>query len=160
MDTGDRLVVAQALALLGVGWPGRPRWRASRPVTAVALAVTAAGAGLAAAGAVPHGGLLTPAVTPPRDATLLTTGPYALRRNPIYAGLLVASAGVATLRRRPEPLLAWAALLVVLTAKVRLEEVRLTERFGADYRAYARRAPRFVGPVHAVDPEHGSGRRP
>jgi len=97
-----------------------------------------------AAGAV-HGARLTPRVEPPEDAELYTEGLYALSRNPIYAGLLTAAAGWAVLRRRPEPLLAWAALVAVLTRKARQEEARLVERFGQPYEAYRLRTPRFVG---------------
>lgn len=141
----DDVVVAQAVCLAGLAWPGRARWRLPRPVTALAGVGIAAGgvAGIAAGAA--HGGRLTPRVEPPADALLLTTGPYAVSRNPVYAGLLVATGAVAVLRRRPEPLLAWAALLAVLARKARREEVRLAARFGPEYEEYRRRTPRFLG---------------
>lgn len=107
-------------------------------------ALLAGGAFGVAAGAA-HGGLLTPRVEPPSEADLLTDGLYAVSRNPIYGGLLVAGAGWVVLRRRPEPIVAWCALLATLTAKARHEEHRLTARFGPAYTDYRRRTPRFVG---------------
>jgi protein-S-isoprenylcysteine O-methyltransferase Ste14 len=141
----DLLVVAQAVAMAGVLWPGRARWRLRRPAVTAASGLVVGGAALALAGAAPHGGRLTPRVRPPDDAPLLTTGPYALTRNPIYVGLAASTWGVAVLRRRPGPLAAAAALTAVLAAKSRLEERALTQRFGGAYLDYAARTPRFAG---------------
>uniref|UniRef100_UPI00253FF167 methyltransferase family protein n=1 Tax=Actinotalea sp. C106 TaxID=2908644 RepID=UPI00253FF167 len=71
-------------------------------------------------------------------------GVYAVSRHPIYTGLLVATAGWAVLRRRPEPVVAWLALLAVLDAKTRREEQRLVARFGDRYVAYRARTPRLL----------------
>ena len=147
MDPADRIVVAQAAGLAALLWPGRARWQLPRPVATAAVTACLAGAAVAVAGALPHGSRLTPRVAPPQDAAMLDTGLYAVSRNPIYAGLLVGSAGLAVLRRRPEPLLAHAALVAVLTVKTRREEVHLLERFGAAYADYRNRTPRFVGLV-------------
>lgn len=141
----DGVVVAQAAALAALAWPGRPRWRLGTTAAAAAGAAMATGAGLAVAAGAAHGSLLTPRVEPPADGALLTTGPYALSRHPIYGGLLVGTAGWALLRRRPEPLLAWAALLAVLTTKTAQEEERLVARYGPAYEQYRARTPRFLG---------------
>lgn len=143
MDTSSRLVTAQAVALAGLLWPGRARWRLPRAVVGLASITTAAGTALAVAGALPHGTRLTPHVAPPRDLPLLQDGVYAHGRNPIYAGLLLAGAGWALLRRRPETVVAWVALTAVLQLKVRHEERHLEARFGDPYRAYVARTPRF-----------------
>lgn len=147
MDPADRIVAAQAASIAGLLWPGAPAWRLAPPLTLAAVGACAAGAALAVVGAAPHGSRLTPRVAPPHDATLLDSGPYAFSRNPIYAGLLVAGAALAVLRRRPEPLAAWTALALVLTVKTTREEVRLLERFGSRYAEYRARTPRFLGPV-------------
>ena len=146
LDPADRIVAAQAATAAGLLWPGRPRWSLPAAGTALAVAASVAGAVLGLLGALPHGRRLTPKVAPPDDAELIRTGPYAISRNPIYAGLLAAGGGVAVLRRRPEPLLAWIALAVVLTVKVRREETRLAARFGAAYEDYRQSTPRFLGP--------------
>ena len=145
IDPADRIVAAQAAALAALAWPGRARWTLPAPLTAAAALATASGLVLAVLGARPHGSRLTPRVATPFDLPLLRTGPYALSRNPIYAGLLLGGAGWAMLRRRPEPLVAWAALTVVLSVKVRREEAHLGDRFGPSYEQYRRDVPRFLG---------------
>lgn len=104
----------------------------------------ATGSALALSGLAAQGRQLTPRVTPPPSATLLTSGPYAVSRHPVYAGLLLGAAGFAVLRRRPEPLAAWVALAAVLHVKTGAEERILRERF-ADYADYAARTPRLFG---------------
>lgn len=141
----DGVVVVQATCLAGLAWPGRARWRLPRAVSVPATVALLAGGAFGVAAGAAHGPHLTPRVEPLADAPLLTSGPYALSRNPVYAGLLVAAAGWAVLRRRPEPLLAWAGLVAALAAKARREEERLAERHGAAYAEYRRRTPRFVG---------------
>ena len=137
----EPLVVGQLTAIAALAWPGGPRWRLPAGATALAVAAIAAGGALAAAAARPHGRLLTPSVVPPSRLPLLTDGPYRVVRHPIYTGLLLATAGVAALRRRPEPLAAWAALAVVLRAKTRREDDHLDARFGAAHAAYRARTP-------------------
>ncbi|GAA1631690.1 methyltransferase family protein [Georgenia ruanii] len=144
MDRSDGLVVAQMVALGGVAWPGGPRWALPTAARAAAGALVLAGGGLAVAGALPHGRHLSPRVAPPPAAVLVTTGAYALTRNPIYTGLAAATLGVAVLRRRAVPLVCAAVLAGVLARKTRLEEVALERRFGARYRAYAAATPRLV----------------
>jgi protein-S-isoprenylcysteine O-methyltransferase Ste14 len=141
----DLAVAAQGLSLAGLLWPGRGRWRLPAAATAGATAVMAAGAALMFAGARAQGRHLTPRVEPPAGAPLLTTGPYRLSRNPVYAGLLAAAAGFAVLRRRVEPLVAYAALAATLHVKTRMEEQALRTRFGAEYDTYSARTPRLLG---------------
>jgi len=141
----DALPAAQAVAMAGLLWPGRARWRLPVPVTALAAGFVAAGGVLAEEGLRSLGGDTTPFVEPKPGARLRTAGPYEISRNPVYAGLVLAGAGLAVLRRRPEPLVAAAALAAVLHVKVGVEEKRLRERFGQDYDAYARRTPRLIG---------------
>lgn len=152
----DAVVVGQAVSLAALAWPGRPLWRLGTTAAAAAGAAMAAGAGLAVAAGAAHGALLTPRVEPPDDATLLTTGPYAVSRNPIYGGLLVGTAGWALLRRRPEPLLAWGALLAVLTTKAEQEEERLAARYGRAYEDYRAGTPRFIGLPRTPRAPHAS----
>jgi protein-S-isoprenylcysteine O-methyltransferase Ste14 len=149
----DLLVAGQLLACAGLLWPGRSRWRLPRPVTVGALAVGAVGAVLGEEGARRLGRDLTPFVEPRDGVRLQTAGPYAISRNPVYAGLLLGGAAIAVLRRRPEPLVAFAALAGVLHVKTGVEEQRLRGRFGAEYAAYAARTPRLLGlPRLAVPP--------
>ena len=144
-EPADVLVLAQGLALAGLLWPGRGRWRLPRLVRSASLAVTATGAAVGLAGLAQLGTDATPRVEPRDGAALRTGGVYALSRNPVYAGLLVGVTGFAVLRRRKEPLAAAAVLAGVLHLKVLVEERRLRGRFGESYEAYARRTPRLIG---------------
>jgi len=141
----DALPLAQAVAMVALLWPGRPRWRLPVPATALAAGLVASGGVLAEEGLRFLDGDATPFVEPKPGARLRTEGPYEISRNPVYAGLVVAGAGLAVLRRRPEQLVAAAALAAVLHVKAGVEEKRLHERFGEEYAAYARRTPRLVG---------------
>jgi protein-S-isoprenylcysteine O-methyltransferase Ste14 len=145
LNRSDGLVAAQFLAAAGLAWPGAPAWRLPRPAAALVVLVGAGGTALAEEGLRFLGRDLTPFVEPRSQARLQTAGPYEISRNPVYAGLLAAAAAAAVLRRRPEPLVAFAALTVVLHVKAGVEERRLQERFGVEYEEYAARTPRLVG---------------
>jgi protein-S-isoprenylcysteine O-methyltransferase Ste14 len=142
---GRGLVAAQMLSAAGLGWPGGPRWRLRRPAAALALVGGAAGGALAVGGLRFLGREVTPFVEPLPQARLRTAGPFAFSRNPVYTGGLLVAGAVAVLRRRPEPLVAFAALAAVLHLKVNAEERYLQERFGAAYDEYAARTPRLLG---------------
>ncbi len=144
-DLSNIVVGAQVLALAGVLWPGRGRWPLPRPVRDAALLAAACGGALSLAGIRQLGPDLTPRVEPRQGARLRTAGVYAMSRNPVYAGLLVGATAVAVLRRRPQALVAVAALSGVLHVKAGLEESRLRKRFGPEYEIYAGRVPRLIG---------------
>ena len=144
LERTDRIVVAQALTLAALAWPGRARWTLPGVAVGLAAAALAGGGALSVAAVATHGSRLTPRVEPPDGAELFTSGPYRLSRHPIYAGLLLATAGLAVLRRRTEPLLTWVALLGVLVVKTTKEEERLTARFEG-YAEYRATTPRFLG---------------
>jgi|SRR6185503_3039074 len=75
---------------------------------------------------------------------LVIAGPYRRVRNPLVTGLLVAAAGLAL--ASSSPALALATVLAAAGAHVwivRVEEPRLTARFGAAYEAYLRDVPRW-----------------
>ena len=79
---------------------------------------------------------------------LMTGGPFRLVRHPRYAGFLV--------RKLAWPLLlasliGWALLplwLVLVFKRIRREEAHMTELFGAEYEAYARRTARLLPGVY------------
>jgi protein-S-isoprenylcysteine O-methyltransferase Ste14 len=106
--------------------------------------VALAGCALAVWGARVLGSSLTPGTEPLPDGHLVTSGPYAHVRHPIYAGVVLLLAGYT---------LAWSnwtlALIVGLLArqyfeaKARAEERWLVERYPS-YRAYMVHVPRRV----------------
>ena len=80
-------------------------------------------------------------VAPKEGATLRTTGVYRLTRNPIYLGLIVGTAGWVLWRGRLELIVVWLLLAIVLVVKARVEQHRLVDAFGDEYREYAEQTP-------------------
>ncbi len=64
-------------------------------------------------------------------------------RHPIYAGIMLALAGLALLRLTPTVILAAAVAAGAFLVQARLEEVDLLQRL-AGYREYREEVPRFV----------------
>jgi protein-S-isoprenylcysteine O-methyltransferase Ste14 len=87
-----------------------------------------------------------------KNAELATTGPYALIRNPLYAGSFLMMFGFCTLIGNP---LSFAIILgpvlVIYIVKVRHEEILLSSRFSHQWAEYARRTPRFLPRLRRVD---------
>ena len=89
-----------------------------------------------------HGGG-GPGMTVPPES-LVTSGPYAWCRNPMYLGHLIFLLGL-TLTFQSE--IAFALLVLSafrFQAQVRRDERRLRELFGAEYEAYAARVKRWL----------------
>lgn len=76
--------------------------------------------------------------------TLVTTGIYALIRNPSYLGLLLGALGWALTFRSIVGVILAALTLVPLVARMDAEEKLLREHFGADYEAYRARTTRLI----------------
>jgi len=87
-------------------------------------------------------------VLPHRVATaLVTTGPFAWSRNPIYVGNVLLLIGATFLLANPWFLPAAALLAVALhRLAIRREEAHLARRFGAAWEAYRQRTARWFGP--------------
>ena len=83
-------------------------------------------------------------VTVKQGHELVTTGPYAFVRHPIYTGLLLALLGAALAQGRWSGALAVVVAFAALWRKLRLEERWMREQFGQRYAAYARRVPALV----------------
>jgi protein-S-isoprenylcysteine O-methyltransferase Ste14 len=80
----------------------------------------------------------------PRErARLITTGPYALVRHPMYLAVLLFAAGFALGWRGVPQLLALALLAAVLHVKASREERLLAQKF-PEYRDYAARTARII----------------
>jgi len=78
-------------------------------------------------------------VTIKQDHELITTGPYALARHPIYTGLLLAFLGSAVAIGEWRGIVALALATGALWRKLRLEERWMREQFGPAYEAYMKR---------------------
>jgi protein-S-isoprenylcysteine O-methyltransferase Ste14 len=133
------LVVLQLIALAAVVWP----WQASHWNAWAWLPICAAFAvkGWTIAHNRPGNFSILPE---PRARTrLITTGPYAHTRHPLYFGLILFGLGCAIGWNTPVHWLAAAALAVVLDLKSRREERFLIERF-PEYRDYVARTTRLL----------------
>jgi len=83
----------------------------------------------------------------PRSPTtkLVTSGPFALTRNPMYAGLAVAYLGGAALANSLwSVVLLLVVLVVIRRAVIEREERYLARAFGDEYAAYAARVRRWI----------------
>jgi protein-S-isoprenylcysteine O-methyltransferase Ste14 len=90
---------------------------------------------------------LTPLPRPHADAEMVERGIYRRIRHPIYAGLILAAIGWATLSGSPPAFAAAVALAVFMDAKARREEAWLADRY-AEYAAYRTRTKRFLPGVY------------
>jgi len=139
-DRANWLVWAQFLLLVLLLLPGESTW--SEPwITVVAVLLAIDGAVLVVAGFAALGRDLVVWVAPKEGATLRTTGVYRLTRNPIYLGLIVGTAGWVLWRGRLELIVVWLLLAIVLVVKARVEQHRLVDAFGDEYREYAEQTP-------------------
>jgi protein-S-isoprenylcysteine O-methyltransferase Ste14 len=87
-----------------------------------------------------------------KNAELATTGPYALIRNPLYAGSFLMMFGFCTLIANPLSLaIILGPVLLIYIVKVRQEERLLATRFSRQWPEYARRTPRFLPRPRRVD---------
>jgi protein-S-isoprenylcysteine O-methyltransferase Ste14 len=75
---------------------------------------------------------------------LVTTGPYAVSRNPMYVGWTLAYVGFTTTLASAWLALLLPAVLVTTHLTVRHEESRLRARFGSAYTSYAAAVRRYV----------------
>ncbi len=95
---------------------------------------------------------------------LVTAGPYAYVRNPLYVGNFLTGAGFAlAFSGKNAPLVSAAlvggalgAMLAVYSVIVPHEEAYLRETFGEAFDDYAARVPRVVPQVEPAEPQHGS----
>lgn len=78
------------------------------------------------------------------DTRLITSGPFAVTRNPMMLFVLAAQIGLFLALPSVFTLLCLAAGLWAVVAQVRVEEYMLEARHGPAYRAYAERTPRWL----------------
>jgi protein-S-isoprenylcysteine O-methyltransferase Ste14 len=85
-----------------------------------------------------------PGMSQGRPDTLVTTGPYAVTRNPMYSGHLVFLTGLTLLTRSPVALALTAGLVHWFDERARTDHRRLVDMFGPPYEEYAARVPRWL----------------
>jgi protein-S-isoprenylcysteine O-methyltransferase Ste14 len=83
-------------------------------------------------------------VTIKQNHELITFGPYALVRHPIYTGLLTAFLGTAIALTQFRGLLAFVLIFLSLGYKLRLEEKWMRSQFGDTYLNYCRHTTALI----------------
>ena len=92
-----------------------------------------------------EGGTTVEPFHPEHATALVTGGPNALTRNPMYTGLAGLLTAHALVRGGVLPALPVAAFVAVIDrTQIRSEEAALRELFGQDYDAYCTRVPRWL----------------
>lgn len=76
---------------------------------------------------------------------LVTDGPYAMTRNPMYLGHLIFMAGLVGATRSPLAVALFVERIVRFRRRVAIDEARLERLFGDEYRSYRARVPRWIG---------------
>ncbi|HWG19676.1 MAG TPA: isoprenylcysteine carboxylmethyltransferase family protein [Terracidiphilus sp.] len=83
-------------------------------------------------------------VTIKQSHELITTGPYAVVRHPIYTGVLAGFLGMAIAVAQVRGLIAFVLIFFALWLKLRMEEQWMRSHFGETYGTYARRTAALV----------------
>lgn len=146
LHLGPMVLAALVLASPGYGVPGLAARVVPWAPWLFWLGAAVAGAGLAFAVWARRtiGRNWSAIVTLKQDHELVTSGPYALVRHPIYTGLLLAFLGWAVAVDRWRGVMALAIVFLALLRKYRIEERWMQERFGVAYDAYRARVKALV----------------
>ena len=135
------LVAAIAQRALSTGRP-------LTPLRGLFAAMTAAGAVVLPATAMKEfrrAGTTVDPNHPERASTLVTTGPFASTRNPMYVGLTGLLLANAVRRGSFKGVVPLAAFVAVMDrVQIPSEEAALRQRFGSDYDAYRTAVPRWL----------------
>jgi protein-S-isoprenylcysteine O-methyltransferase Ste14 len=130
--------VPLAVILVAVRW----KWMREPWVFALGVVVVLAGLGIRY-WAVSHIGTIS-RTRAARFGPLMTAGPFALVRNPLYVGNFLIWIGVVICSGLMWMLpVAWAVFALQYSAIVRFEEAALIRHFGESYEAYVREVPRW-----------------
>lgn len=114
------------------------------PVHAAGLALAAASMTATAVAQLAMGDAWRIGVEPADRTRLVTGGPFAVVRNPIYSGMIPFGLGTALMAPNPVTFAGAALVLLALEVQTRLiEEPHLLRQHGDEYARYAARVGRF-----------------
>jgi protein-S-isoprenylcysteine O-methyltransferase Ste14 len=143
------LIILVAIVLLSTTWIPlpwlyRPVWRAGFWPFWLGAAVTVSGL-LFAVWAREHlGRNWSSQVSIKQDHELITTGPYAVVRHPIYTGILVGFLGLAIALSEVRGFVVFVLNFHVFCAKLSKEEQWMSSQFGETYAKYVHRTAALV----------------
>lgn len=138
-----------AIALLAapripLHWLYRKLWPSGLWPFWIGAAVTVAGLLFAVWARVHLGSNWSRSVTIKQDHELITTGPYALVRHPIYTGILTGFVGTAIALAQVRGAIAFVLVFLALWAKFRMEENWMRSQFGETYATYEHQTAALV----------------
>jgi protein-S-isoprenylcysteine O-methyltransferase Ste14 len=93
---------------------------------------------------------------PSEEGILVTTGIYSIVRHPIYLGLLVTTLGLVVSSGVWSQIIVWIALAILLTYKMRWEEVLLSKK----YKGYAQYMSKVPALIPGLKPKHPGSKNP
>jgi protein-S-isoprenylcysteine O-methyltransferase Ste14 len=134
-------LAAWFLALRG-RWTILPEHDAGVAIAGAVLALT--GALLAAWAKARLGRFFSPQLGVQQDHRLITSGPYAVVRHPIYLGIIDFIIGSALFFNDLGLLMVAAAFVLYFAAQIRIEERQFAAHFGAEWTDYAARTPALL----------------
>jgi protein-S-isoprenylcysteine O-methyltransferase Ste14 len=137
-------IVLLSIPRIPLRWLYLPLWPQGYWPFCVGAAVTVAGL-LFAVWARQHlGRNWSRSVTIKQGHELITTGPYAVVRHPIYTGILAGFLGMAIAISQVRGFLVFVLILFVFWFKFRMEEKWMRSQFGETYATYARQTAALV----------------
>jgi protein-S-isoprenylcysteine O-methyltransferase Ste14 len=148
--TRERVILGVLEVGTVLGWVvvGRGRWPLlGEPDAAVAVAgglLALTGALLAAWAKARLGRLFSPQLGVQQDHRLVTTGPYAVVRHPIYLGIIDFIIGSALYFNDLGLLVVGLLFVLYFAAQIRIEERQFAAHFGAEWQQYAARTPALL----------------
>jgi protein-S-isoprenylcysteine O-methyltransferase Ste14 len=115
------------------------------------IAMLAVGLVLLFAGFKGLGKSLTANPVPNEEGVLVTTGVYSIVRHPIYLGLLIITLGLVVSSGVWSQIIVWAALVMLLTYKMRWEETLLSKKYKG-YAQYMATVPALIPGLKPKNP--------
>lgn len=142
LEKGKKLVFIQfALIIVLALFPDNNK--VDPRLSIVGTVMLAIGLALLFAGFMGLGKSLTANPVPNQDGVLVTKGIYSIVRHPIYVGLLGITLGLVVSSGVWAQIIVWIALAVLLTYKMRWEEVLLTAKYKG-YAEYMTKVPAII----------------
>ncbi len=128
----------------GFGLMGRRLWPESTAAAWAGVGVTVLGLLFTVWARVHLGRYWSGEVQIKQGHRLITTGPYAFVRHPIYTGFLLAVVGSVVSLGEARGLVVIAATLIAFWRKLRIEEAVLAREFGGEYAVYRGRTKALI----------------
>lgn len=126
------------------GWLGKRFVPSNDSIALAGLALTTVGCLFAIWARLALGSNWSARATVKADHELVTGGPYAVARHPIYTGLLLAAVGTALAEGEWHGLLGVFVILLALMVKMSQEERLMVQTFPSTYPEYRRRVKALI----------------